>query len=488
MHRGWLRQILSPVNPYTQLPLARDPAVAMVELVNEDSLLFWTMTKRNIPPPQWRKLEQKAGGAVMEAWHMTREGIGNDARKATQMRQQVQTLATMQRDFYVASRRSLIDDLGYTGLVVASNWTTADPTILDAAERWSYTGADVSDRHGYFGGKHEGEASSYSVRVGQTYEDRSAMSNPGNSPLVTVQTAGQPQIISEVNWPQPNRHRGEMTWLAAVLASGQDIDGLFFFALDNAFLRADTMNKFQLASPAIIGTFPAAALVYRRGDIGAPPPIFVRPLLDDAPFRLFPEDLTDPQMLDELRARDLPAGESGKPASQSVRGSGALLRQFDPQARVGRERDAAQSWTFDTAQSYGQFVTSQSIGFAGAIGGEKSAGGVTLRTRNDRLHVFVVSLDDAPVTRSSRLLVQSMTTDRPYRFATRAGAITSLGVGPFMVELVLGSIEIASDQPIRSTILDENGYPRGEPESFEPTNGRINIPLPTNAAYLLLER
>ncbi len=41
-YKSWLRQTLLPVNPYTGLALKDDPALAIIQMQNEDSLLFWT--------------------------------------------------------------------------------------------------------------------------------------------------------------------------------------------------------------------------------------------------------------------------------------------------------------------------------------------------------------------------------------------------------------------------------------------------------------
>ncbi len=40
-------RLLNSPNPYTRIPLGKDPAVAIVELVNEDSHFFWTFGKKN---------------------------------------------------------------------------------------------------------------------------------------------------------------------------------------------------------------------------------------------------------------------------------------------------------------------------------------------------------------------------------------------------------------------------------------------------------
>src|SRR4029450_6588726 len=60
-YRSWAKGILTAKNPYTNLTLAQDPAIGMVEIINEDSLFFWTFTRQNIPAAQWQKLEKLYG-------------------------------------------------------------------------------------------------------------------------------------------------------------------------------------------------------------------------------------------------------------------------------------------------------------------------------------------------------------------------------------------------------------------------------------------
>ena len=41
-YKSWMKQVLTEKNPLTGIPLAEDPALAILQLQNEDSLLFWT--------------------------------------------------------------------------------------------------------------------------------------------------------------------------------------------------------------------------------------------------------------------------------------------------------------------------------------------------------------------------------------------------------------------------------------------------------------
>ena len=58
-YRAWLKALLSRPNPYTGIPLAKDPALAIIQLQNEDSLLFWTA--QNIKGKQAELLGRQFG-------------------------------------------------------------------------------------------------------------------------------------------------------------------------------------------------------------------------------------------------------------------------------------------------------------------------------------------------------------------------------------------------------------------------------------------
>src|SRR5262249_4748363 len=142
-YRAWAKQILNTRSPYSGLTLAQDPAVGIVEIVNEDSFFFWTFTKKNVPPAQWQKLEGQfaqwlqqrygsldkaltagrgsrlpddhpASGAVglYEAWDMTSAGLkqgGHD--KTVRVGDQVRFLTELQRNFYAATAKYFKDEL-----------------------------------------------------------------------------------------------------------------------------------------------------------------------------------------------------------------------------------------------------------------------------------------------------------------------------------------------------------------------------------------
>ena len=64
--KAWLKALLSPTNTYTGIPLAKDPALAMIHIQNEDSLLFWT--EQNIKGKQLELLGKQFGDWAMKKY------------------------------------------------------------------------------------------------------------------------------------------------------------------------------------------------------------------------------------------------------------------------------------------------------------------------------------------------------------------------------------------------------------------------------------
>ncbi len=74
-YKSWLRALLSPANPHTGIPLAKDPALAIFQIQNEDSLLFWT--EQAIKGPQRREL-----GRLQGQWLAAKYGSLNQATQS----------------------------------------------------------------------------------------------------------------------------------------------------------------------------------------------------------------------------------------------------------------------------------------------------------------------------------------------------------------------------------------------------------------------
>lgn len=115
------------------------------------------------------------------------------------------------------------------------------------------------------------------LNAGQTYADRSALrfdpEVPGTPkqfvhPSMDVHYDGKPSTISETTWNRPNRYRSEAPLFYAAFGALQGTDEVVHFTLDSTAWSAKPqpiMQPWTLMSPAMMGQFPAAALIYRKG-------------------------------------------------------------------------------------------------------------------------------------------------------------------------------------------------------------------------------
>ena len=542
IYKSWAKKLLTTKNPYTNLPLGKDPAVGIVEIINEDSFFFWTFSEKNIPPVQWEKLERLFGSwlkkrygslekafsawsgakhkrddsakglaGLYDAWHMTSQGTKADSSpKAKRISDQVRFLTEQQLGFYESIVKYFRKKLGVKCLISASNWKTADAQRLDALERYTYTAADVIDRHGYFGGKHEGEGSSYSVRVGHTYQDLAAVTVPERIPLQVTQVDGRPQTITELGWTNPNRFRADCAFLSSAYASLQGIDGLYFFSTASNFIRDTTMAKFTVTSPVISASFPAAALMYRRGDITEADAVFTEAINLENLFALRGSAAASSEALDKLREKDVPSGmQSGYRMLKfdelsfyvgrvARTFSGAKSKRKSLTSHIDRQKKVIKSVTGELLWNYGTGVvtvnTALSQGAAGFLSksGEIKLKDISIECSNEYACLIITSLDKQPIATSKNILIQTITEEQPYGFKTQNGRITYLGGAPFGVRKINAQVTLklkGSDRP-SVKVLDENGYARKTTVKTEGngTSKPLVIHLAEDALYHIVQR
>jgi hypothetical protein len=525
LYRGWWRQILStPLANGTAL--GKDPALAMVELVNEDSYFFWTFKPGENPPsPQAKLLEtqfsqwltQTYGSLerAKQAWsegpappaitdlpdRMSLMSAGDIAQHRTTRRAQdtARFLAQSQQRFYADSIRYLKQDLGYGGLTIASNWITASPQYLGPLDKLTNTVADVMDQHGYFEPLHQGDRAAFSLNLEDRYRDRSALvfapatedpkiplmgrAREFSMPLMAPSYADKPQIISEINWPTPNRFRTEFPVLSAAYSSLQGTDGLAFFALDTPGW-SPRLEKFTIASPAILGQFPAAAWLYRKGLVQTGTPTTVDlPVAQIQALQGGPA--IAPQNLDLLRAKDVADGGKAsnaldplrfltgpvqinfldatapKPTASNQPTNPPALSQIDPWSQTVK--------TPELQWDYGRGLVTvnapQAAGFAGALRLAKSAGILQVSSPMDYGTVLLVALDGRSLDQSQNMLLQVMSEEQNFGWSTvpaprGSKKIESTGQSPIVLRNLAGQVRLNRPDAgqLKAIALDANGY------------------------------
>jgi hypothetical protein len=537
MYRSWAKQVLTTKNPYTGKTLAEDPAVAFWEIQNEDSLFFWTATKQNLGDGPYRTLcgrfadwaiaqygsldkAQAVWGekhpdddraakrlGLFGPWETTRDGYGKaGTAKQRRIAAQIRFYAELSKSTYAELAAFLRTECGFKGIISASNWTTADNRQLGGIERWTYTATDVIDHHGYFGGKHDGEASGWSVRPGNTYVDKAAVLDPTDTPLGYLQLAGHPHLHSEIAWNKPNRFTADGILLTASYAALQGVDGYFQFSANRGTWANEGTSKWPMIMPGSMGQWPAAALQFRRGDL-KPGPVAVRQVVTvDEMFALMGSGIVEGRNADFRIAEAPRAADAGADAAfdpltyfagrveRVIVGDPAAPQDATPLAvdlgkAIDRTAKVVTSLTGELRWDWGNgLVTVNSprsqaaTGFL-SKGGAIALGDVTIRSGNEYGTVQVISLDGQPLQRSKRILIQAFTEERMYGFRADGGRIVDVGRAPINVREIDASVTFATGAGLSAVALDGHGYAA---EAVPVAGGTIR--LPKNRLYVVVTR
>ncbi len=467
IYKAWVRQMLTLENPYTGVPLAKEPAVAAFTFFNEESPLFYTFQSLKGKPLRnaqtlfatWAAAEYGSLDKALESWggvsaegddlHAGRLGFltwwfASDAGQKSapgnlpRIRAQAKFIAEHQRDFYAEMEHWLREEIGAEQLVLTSNFRPALPETMTDLEQWVKAQGDVIAGNSYPGASHLiGENRGWQVREGQFMRFESITRAPLEVPQVQRQVAAHPFWISETLWPNPHEYANEGPLISAIYANvtGQtaasfagprdicwDGDSLFT-PWNRAF-----MARWNCSEPAQMGAFPAAALIARRGygtqsrpavvehrsfeEVASLQPPLLAPGADFDPNQDRGEGTSQADAIGALPPEaflmgavlaDFSPGETTIAPEVRAFDGGDLIASLDGTVRCDRKTGIV---TLDTPEA-------QSI-----VGFLKDAGRVTLSTlavesTNEHLGITAIALDQKPLAESGKIFVQISPRARP---------------------------------------------------------------------------
>lgn len=469
-YRAWMRSLYTRENPYTGIPLARDPAVAAAILQTEDGLLFWTFDQ--LKGPQRAKLRRQYGRWLLDrygdlhtaleawageghenddfaagevglciVWHMTGAAApysGQNAGMQKRLDDQLRFMTELVRDFNEEMVNFYRKELRCGFPILAGNWKTADQARLLDAMRWSYMPGDIIGCQRYVGPVHvnpdEGRRATYVVDEGDLFAERPAVLYPDSLPIAARQLEGRPWMNTESTWISPTAYQAEGPFMIAAYGAMTGVDGYTWFACSSPQWDQD-MTKFQVANPSILGMFPAAALIYRCGYVAEAKPIVREhrtlkevwarelPLLVEGggfdPTRDHEDTAVDqrahlPQPSFLAGAVRVSYGEEHAPDHTAPK----LHELVDEAGRV------VTSATGELSLDYGRGICTMNApraqGVAGFVGerGKFELRDATIECGNRYAAVTLVPLDGRPLNESRRVLAQVGTVCRPHGWRT----------------------------------------------------------------------
>ncbi len=321
----WLESLLQHTNPYTGMAYVDDPALAIVEVQNEDCL-FWHWPLNNLANDtypdhalllrrmwfEWlgnlyaddTELAAAWGDGMRSndsvetfhsdmklygAWEMEADGpSSNKSTEKARMGDFIRFLAETQRDHY-QQRFQHLRNLGYQGVLVTTAWKSGGPAAA-AANLWADDAGDAIDRHAYFGG---GEGGHY-VAAHDVDEDGTPgevnnathLTQPGygilggesidagGQDVTAFQVEDKPCLMSEWNQNPPNQWRAEIAPLFAFYGMGlQGWDASLHFSGSRPWMESGWPgsgvgpSSYVSETPLYMAQFPALAFAIYNGHI-----------------------------------------------------------------------------------------------------------------------------------------------------------------------------------------------------------------------------
>jgi len=484
MYKRWLRRLYTEPNPYTGVPLKDDPAVAIIQLQNEDSLLFYTESQIHGKPREqllkmfgdflakkYGSLEkalkrygsyenawdlrgedsvEKGTAGLLQMWFLTmdaRDRAGRwDEPTRNRLTDQLEFYTELMRKFNADMERFLRDELGCKQLINAGNWKSVDPALCDDAERYSYMPNEVIGKNAYYGSIHAGINTGWQILAQQVYTNWSALKRPYFWPMNVKQPVGRPLMIFESLWVPPNLYAAEGPLVVAGQLSLTGVDSFYWFASGGEEWGAFD-GKWAYNTPMQMGQFPATALAFRKGYIAeaAEPVVYEERSLEDL-WRQKTPLIAETAVYDPNRDKgEMPVDSSVStpvdplafcvgPVQVRYGGSAAKNRVSPKLAGlIDKDKEILTSVTGQIRTDYRKGIYTVNAPKCQAAAGflaeepQIALGNVTIRCRNAYASLVVVPLDDRPLAESRKVLIQAGTVARPSGWMARERSVEAGG-------------------------------------------------------------
>ena len=494
-----MAEVLAHKNPYTGLRYADDPALAIVEMQNEDSVFFWNplgglADGKKWPNHKkllgrawcaWAKIKYGSDDAVRKAWGKFDEHLdggelkihspwelgegnlqGSLAGQPQRAAEYTRFLAEMQRGFFTTCEK-LIRDTGFKGVTMTTAWD-AGARAQEAADIYCDTIGSMIDRHSYAGGG----PGDWRILEGAV-RNGSHLPKPGAYlfGLAQKQVDDKPFCVTEWTMSPATQCKLECAPIFAFYGMGlHGWDASFHFAQTGTRIGDGWPHEssFSTDTPHYIGQFPALAFAIAKGHIKESPDVSLRCLDDGQVF----------SGRDELKQKFWEGGrtigevktQNGTPAEAFAIGRttvafGESKTELADFAKYWDEsKRVIESATGELTWDYGNEVITVHARKTQAVIGKVmdktiSLPGVTAGFKTPFVSVIFTPLDDAPLGASKHILVTALARDRQAgaSYSPDGSKLEKKGAPPLLLEPVQATLKFTGAKPSRVRALDHYG-------------------------------
>ena len=478
LEKEYARQLLTHVNPYTRTAYRDEPAVAIMEILNENGVWvgftaptpyydaeltaqFNDWATRVLAPAELRRLRELTG--VAEGAQIPRLK-GPEVATAPKERFDAESrfILDVESKFYTGMQRYLKDSLGVrvpiTGTADHGHSSSSYPMLASLSK------LDIVDGHVYW--QHPGSPPPVNTPM---------VNDPLHSTIVQLSrtaVAGKPYTVSEVNHPFPNEWASEGLPILAAYGALQDWDAIIVYTFEP---KRDPAWKSYVGDPFDISLDPvrmtqmaAGALTFLRGDVRAARETVSRSYAREQTFESRRLGRAEQPYFTPGFPLALPLVHGSRIASLE----GAPTRALAPMDTVTMVSDTREL-TWSTALRDRGIVVEETdrtqalVGFVKA--NARATRNLAAHVSNDFASIVLASMESKPIASASKLLLSagSRVTNTGLVLSPDRTRTVSQGGPPSLIEPVMGTITLralsGAVTAVTVAALDGAGKPIGAP-------------------------
>ena len=528
LHKEYARQLLTHKNPYTDSEYRSEPAVAIVELVNENSIveswfadrLLGKNTKKN--PGTWTDitawyaerltekynswLEKRMSRDELERFReMAGAGEGEPVPRLTakelgrapekRFHTEAAFYMELEDNFFREMYRYLKEDIGVRALVVGTsdhNHYKSGYPLLVSTSRLDVVDGHVYWQHpSYFTDPKTGRRS-FSIR------NTPMVNDPFNSTVVQLSrsaVAGKPYTVSETNHPFPSEYACEGIGILAAYASFHDWDGVFFYTFehkDPGEWGKKLPGHFDIRpDPVRMTNLAACAIMFLRADVRAAVETVARSYTTEQIYESMRMPSSERPYFTPGFSPSLPLVHTTRIVSFSE-GSGPYERAAAESPVVCDTKEL--SWHHGSkGRGLVTIETERSQALIGFVRDNRQRlKNVSAEVENEFCSVILTSLDGRAICASGRLLLAATarSANAGMKWNDKRTSLVDWGSEPSLIEPVRGRVTLRNLEPAKNIeVIALNGAGKALEGAVDfekgPGGWRIRIGEPATTWYLI---
>ena len=528
LHKEYARQLLTHNNPYTKSQYRNEPAVLIVEIVNENSIVeawfsdrllgkntqkrpgtwtditpwyaeqltkkYNTWLKERLSLAELQELRKMAGVKEDELIpRLTKDQF--DAAPKKRFHIEATFYMELEQNYFTQMYQYLKDKLAVKSLIVGTSdhnhWKTGYPLLTSTFR------LDVVDGHVYW--QHPSYFTDPATKR-RTFSIRNTpmVNEPFDSTVVQLSrsaVAGKPYTVSETNHPFPNEYACEGVGILAAYSAFHDWDGIFFYTFEHknpGEWEAKMPGHFEIRpDPVKMTNLAACAAIFLRGD--------VRPAL-----KTIPRAYSMEQVRQGIRSpsSERPYFTQGFSLSIPLRHTTRIV-SFDDKPgqypKVSKDNPVVSdtgelSWYL--SQQEKGLVTIEAENSQALIGfvrdNKKALENLSAQVENEFCCIILTSLDGKPLPFSKKLLLAATarSANRGMEWNDKRTSLRNWGSAPTVIEPVKGKItlqNIREYKDVKVIPLDGAGKPLVPLIEVNESMNGVEIPAgePATTWYLI---